>query len=101
MTIEEAWMFWMKTSRSTTEPPTETDFDVIKKSSHWAAFEAGWHAANSNNEVWDQAYWMGVEAGKEVEREACAKVCDELSDKDGFEGCYADACAEAIRARNT
>jgi len=35
----------------------------------------------------------------EDEREACAKVCDELSDKDGFEGCYADACAEAIRAR--
>jgi hypothetical protein len=37
----------------------------------------------------------------EHEREACAKLCDELSDKDGFEGCYADACAEAIRARNT
>ena len=37
----------------------------------------------------------------EHEREACAKLCDELSDKDGFEGCYADACAEAIRAKNT
>jgi D-lyxose ketol-isomerase len=35
----------------------------------------------------------------QAEREACAKVCDELADKDGFEGCYADACAEAIRAR--
>ena len=33
------------------------------------------------------------------EREACAKVCDEQADKDGFEGCYANACAEAIRAR--
>jgi hypothetical protein len=66
MTIEEAWMFWMKTSRSTTEPPTETDFDVIKKSSHWAAFEAGWNAANINNEFWDQAYGMGLAAGKEV-----------------------------------
>jgi len=64
MTIEEAWMFWMKTNRSTTEPPTVTDFDVIKKSSHWAAFEAGWHAANSNNEVWNQAYGMGLAAGK-------------------------------------
>jgi hypothetical protein len=42
-----------------------------------------------------------VEMAVEEEREACAKVCDELSDKDGFEGCYADACAEAIRARNT
>jgi hypothetical protein len=68
MTIEEAWLFWMKTSRSTTEPPTETDFDVIKKSSHWAAFEAGWQAANINNEFWDQAYGMGVQAGKEMAR---------------------------------
>jgi hypothetical protein len=33
------------------------------------------------------------------EREECAKLCDDLSDKDGFEGCYADACAQAIRAR--
>jgi len=33
------------------------------------------------------------------EREACAKVCDELSDKHTWEGCYADECAIAIRAR--
>ena len=33
------------------------------------------------------------------EREACAKVCDELSDKHTWEGCYADECAHAIRAR--
>ena len=33
------------------------------------------------------------------EREACAKVCDEQAEKDNFEGCYANACAEAIRAR--
>ncbi len=33
------------------------------------------------------------------EREACAKVCDELSDKHTWEGCYADECAGAIRAR--
>ena len=33
------------------------------------------------------------------EREECAKLCDEQADKDGFEGCYANACAEAIRAR--
>jgi hypothetical protein len=98
MTIEEAWMFWMKTSRSTTEPPTETDFDVIKKSSHWAAFEAGWHAANSNNEVWDQAYWVGVEAGKETERYECAKICDERERANLY---GVRECAEAIRARNT
>lgn len=33
------------------------------------------------------------------EREACAKVCDELSDKHTWEGCYANECAGAIRAR--
>jgi hypothetical protein len=33
------------------------------------------------------------------EREACAKVCDNHATKDGFEGCYANACAESIRAR--
>ena len=35
----------------------------------------------------------------EHEREACAKVCDDHATKDGFEGCYANACAESIRAR--
>ena len=34
-----------------------------------------------------------------AEREACANVCDERSDADGWEGCYADQCAAAIRAR--
>ena len=33
------------------------------------------------------------------EREACAKVCDELSKKHSWEGCYANECAEEIRAR--
>jgi hypothetical protein len=33
------------------------------------------------------------------EREACAKLCDELSDKHTWEGCYAAECAGAIRAR--
>jgi hypothetical protein len=43
-----------------------------------------------------------VEAVKEAvrrEREACAKVCDELSKKHSWEGCYANECAEEIRAR--
>ena len=35
----------------------------------------------------------------EAEREACAKICDELSKKHSWEGCYANECAEAIRAR--
>ncbi len=34
-----------------------------------------------------------------LEREACAKVCDELSDKHTWEGSYANECAQAIRAR--
>jgi hypothetical protein len=33
------------------------------------------------------------------EREACAKVCDARCIADGWEGCYADECAAAIRAR--
>lgn len=33
-----------------------------------------------------------------AEREACAKVCDELRDEDGFEP-YGTECAAAIRAR--
>jgi hypothetical protein len=34
-----------------------------------------------------------------AEREACAKVCDARCIADGWEGCYADECAAAIRAR--
>jgi hypothetical protein len=34
-----------------------------------------------------------------AEREACAKLCDDLSDQHSWEGCYADECATAIRAR--
>jgi len=35
----------------------------------------------------------------EKEREACAKVCDEIATEDGWEGGYAYRCVEAIRAR--
>jgi hypothetical protein len=34
-----------------------------------------------------------------AEREACAALCDKISDDDGFEGGYANYCAHAIRAR--
>jgi hypothetical protein len=40
-----------------------------------------------------------VNRAVKAEREACAKLCDELSDKHTWEGCYADECATAIRAR--
>jgi len=35
----------------------------------------------------------------DLEREACAALCDKISDEDGFEGGYADRCAFAIRER--
>jgi hypothetical protein len=34
-----------------------------------------------------------------AEREACAKICDEIATEDGFEGGYAYRCVKAIRAR--
>lgn len=40
-----------------------------------------------------------VECVIEEEREACAALCDKISDEDGFEGGYADRCAFAIRER--
>ncbi len=43
--------------------------------------------------------WEGWVAGVRAEREACAELCDKLSDEDGFEGSYANRCAFAIRER--
>ena len=40
-----------------------------------------------------------VNAAIAAEREACAALCDKISDEDGFEGGYADRCAFAIRER--
>ena len=49
----------------------------------------------------DRHYWQDqAQKARADEREACAKVCDVLSDKHSFEGCYADECAAAIRARS-
>ena len=52
--------------------------------------------------AFQNGYEKGIAAFNEavlIEREACAKLCDELSDKHTWEGCYADECATAIRAR--
>jgi len=55
----------------------------------------------------DGGYWFSMEVRDlavfaalvaAAEREACAKVCDELRDEDGFEP-YGTECAAAIRAR--
>lgn len=41
---------------------------------------------------------LAYAAGAAAMKERCAKVCDAQADKDGWEGCYADECAAAIRA---
>ena len=84
------------------------------------AKQAGWqyaHGESGFEPLWDFAKLVAAKATEEAnaranaswtlmcekmvafEREACAKVCDELSDKHTWEGCYADECATAIRAR--
>jgi hypothetical protein len=40
------------------------------------------------------------EAGQDHEREACAKVCDDINAEYGGEDVLATWCSEAIRARN-
>ena len=40
--------------------------------------------------------WEGWKAGVKAEREACAKVCDDLR---SYPGAEPDVCAAAIRAR--
>ena len=64
MTKEEAWLLWMKESKHY----VEYDWDAIKKSSHWEAFSRGWDAASVNANGWDDAYKMGMEAGKEISK---------------------------------
>ena len=62
MTKEEAWIMWMNESKHY----VEYDLDTIKKSSHWESFSRGWDAAVININGWDDAYKMGMEAGKEL-----------------------------------
>jgi hypothetical protein len=52
---------------------------------------------NSDVHITDLERFAKLVAAKE--REICAKICDELSDKHTWEGCYANECAGAIRAR--
>jgi hypothetical protein len=54
-------------------------------------------------EAVEKAYKMGLTAGVKAEREACAKVCDEMEQQaEGTECCKWPTpvdCAHAIRAR--
>ena len=73
MTKEEAWLLWMQESKRY----IEYDWDTIKKSSHWVAFSRGWDAASINVNGWDDAYKMGMEAGKELEQREWQGLTDE------------------------
>ena len=65
MTKEEAWLVWMEESNYY----VEYKWDIVKKSSWWEAFSRGWDAASVNANGWDDAYKMGLEAGKELKKE--------------------------------
>ena len=52
----------------------------------------------SSSETALRIFEYGYKAGAAAENEACAKVCDELRDEDGYEA-WGDECAAAIRER--
>jgi len=56
-------------------------------------------AAKTVLDALDDQIKVLVQKAVEAEREACAALCDKISDEDGFEGGYADRCAFAIRER--
>ncbi len=61
--------------------------------------EMGLHEGGIENWIPDNAWLLVANRAIEIEREACAKVCDEKADADGWDGYYANQCADAIRAR--
>ena len=69
----------------------EQIFELVEKNGFQDDF-GRWNF--TNEELLDFVFMV-----QKAEREACAKLCDEQSDKDGFEGGYANECAELIRAR--
>ena len=56
-------------------------------------------AANAPEIEKVNGYIKALKDAVAAEREACAALCDKISDEDGFEGGYADRCAFAIRER--
>jgi len=55
------------------------------------------HERERVQKVYEDAAKDSVKAAIKQEREACAKVCDDLDKMRGYS--YADKCATAIRAR--
>jgi hypothetical protein len=66
-----------------------------------------YHSSREFDDSYKQAFRLDitpeiialVELAVRKEREECAKVCDARCIADGWEGCYADECAAAIRSR--
>jgi hypothetical protein len=69
------------------------------------AEQAGFDVEDRTNEIWfDEGWYTSIverfaELVRQDEREACAKLCEELSEKWYDEGGSASDCATAIRAR--
>ena len=58
-----------------------------------------WDSIHSCHPECDKPVCVAIRKAILEEREACAALCDKISDEDGFEGGYADRCAFAIRER--
>ena len=102
MTKEEAWLMWMQESNRY----VDYDWDTIKKSSHWQAFSRGWDAATVNVNGWEDAYKMGMEAGKALEQREWQGLTDDevseiLDNVIGFNSCFGPETdfARAIEAK--
>jgi hypothetical protein len=82
---------------------------VVMDADHLEKFANLVAAAERERIKWDTIHSCHPECDKPVcvairkavleEREACAALCDKISDEDGFEGGYANYCAHAIRER--
>ena len=69
--------------------------DIIRMAKEAGAFFDG---DNSVYDMPEHCFERFAALVAAAEREACAKLCDELRDEDGFEP-YGTECAAAIRAR--
>jgi hypothetical protein len=58
-----------------------------------------WDTIHSCHPECDKPVCVAIRNAVAAEREACAALCDKISDEDGFEGGYANYCAHAIRER--
>ena len=88
-TIEHMW----KVASNNPNHDTNWHDPVVVKFAELVAVHTLSNIDPSSFMTWQEGY----EAGKQTEREACAKVCDGYSD--GRHANMADLCAEAIRAR--